>query len=82
LRSVKHEELITHAAEATDLGGKAPAPGPELAESEIGAVFGIELDTQSTATTAAPVDSVPSKPARKPRKPTARKRNPTKARPS
>ena len=45
LRSVNHEELITQAATATDLAGKTAAAGPELAESEIGAVFGIELDS-------------------------------------
>jgi len=50
LRSVNHEELITQAATATGLAGKTAAAGPELAESEIGAVFGIELDTQAAAT--------------------------------
>ena len=74
LRSVNHEELVTRAATATDLAGKTPAAGPELAESEIGAVFGIELDTQSSATAPAAANSVPPKPPRKPRKPAARKR--------
>jgi uncharacterized Zn finger protein len=44
LRSVNHEELITQAATANDLTGKTPTAGPELGESELGAVFGIELD--------------------------------------
>jgi uncharacterized Zn finger protein len=68
LRSVKHEDLITQAATATDLAGKTPSAGPELAESEIGAVFGIELDTQPTGATpsAAPVAAkTPRKPRNK-----------------
>ena len=55
LRSVNHEELITQAAAVTDLTAKTAMAGPELSESEIGSVFGIELDTQTVATeTAAP----------------------------
>lgn len=69
LRSVKHEDLITQAARATDLAGKATAAGPELAESEIGAVFGIELDTQTVAPNPGPAAGVPGKPLRKVRKP-------------
>lgn len=49
LRSANHEELITQAAAATDLAAKATTGGPELSESEMGAVFGIELDTQAVA---------------------------------
>jgi uncharacterized Zn finger protein len=79
LRSVNHKELVTRAAAATDLAGKKPAAGPELAESEIGAVFGIELDTQSTAVAPATANRVPAKPPRKPRKPAARKRRAPKA---
>jgi len=81
LRSVKHEDLITQAARATDLTGKATAAGPELAESEIGAVFGIELDTQTAAPHPVPAAPVPGRPLRKARKPAAatkrakRKRN-------
>jgi len=74
LRSVNHEELITQAVTATDLTGKAPAAGPELAESELSAVFGIELDTQTAAATpapAAPTATAPTKPPRKARKPAA-----------
>ena len=52
LRSVNHEELIQQAAAATDLTAKATG-APELSESEIGAVFGIELDTQTAPTPAA-----------------------------
>ena len=46
LRSVNHEELIRQAAAATDLAFKAMTTGPELSESDITAVFGIELDNQ------------------------------------
>ncbi|MEI7728792.1 MAG: SWIM zinc finger family protein [Verrucomicrobiota bacterium] len=65
LRSVNHADLLTHAATATDLAAKTATAGAELAESEIGAVFGIELDTE---TNSAPVptptaESVPAKPA-------------------
>ena len=67
LRSVNHEELITQAGSAADLTGKTPTAGPELAESEIGAVFGIELDTQTAA-------AAPAKPRRKARKAAPRKR--------
>ena len=74
LRSVNHEELITQAATATDLAGKTAAAGPELAESEIGAVFGIELD--AGAGTAAPGLAAPAsiKPPHRAGKPAARKR--------
>jgi uncharacterized Zn finger protein len=72
LRSVNHEELITQAATATDLAGKTATAGPELAESEIGAVFGIELDTQIAAP--APAAPAPAKASRKARTPAPRKR--------
>jgi uncharacterized Zn finger protein len=72
LRSVNHEELITQAATASDLAGKTTSAGPELAESEIGAVFGIELDPQ-TATTATPAPA-PAKARRKAKRPAPRKR--------
>lgn len=49
LRSVNHEELITQAASATDLSAKVTAGAAELAESDISAVFGIELDSQPAA---------------------------------
>jgi uncharacterized Zn finger protein len=68
LRSVNHGELITQAATATDLAGKTPAAGPELAESEISAVFGIELDTQAAATTGEHAAPPPAAPRRKARK--------------
>jgi len=74
LRSVNHEELITQAATATDLAGKTAAAGPELAESEIGDVFGIELDTQAATTAPAPAVSKPAKARRKAKKPAPRKR--------
>jgi uncharacterized Zn finger protein len=52
LRSINHEELITQAASAAELTAKTTVSGPELAESEIGAVFGIELDTQTQTASA------------------------------
>ena len=76
LRSVNHEELITQAATASDLAGKTASAGPELAESEIGAVFGIELDSQAVTPVTAPAAPVPAKAPRKARKPTPRKRRP------
>src|SRR5438552_8020277 len=48
LRSVKHEELISQVAGAGELAAKASV-GPELSESEIGSVFGIELDNTAMA---------------------------------
>jgi uncharacterized Zn finger protein len=74
LRSVNHEELITQAATATDLAGKTTSAGPELAESEIGAVFGIELDTQTATPAPAPTAPAPVKARRKAKKPAPRKR--------
>lgn len=73
LRSVNHEELITQAATAANLTGKTASAGPELAESEIGAVFGIELDSQTATTKPAP-----AKARRKARKHAPRK-HPAKA---
>ena len=75
LRSVNHEELITQAATGTDLAGKTATAGPELAESEIGAVFGIELDTQTATTAPTPAAPAPAKARRKARKPAPRKRH-------
>jgi len=84
LRSVNHEELISQAATATDLAGKTPAAGPELAESELGAVFGIELDTRTAGSTPAPgarAASARAKSPRKARRPAlAKKRTPSKRR--
>jgi len=76
LRSVNHEELITQAATATDLAGKTASAGPELDESEIGAVFGIELDPQTA--TVAPKAPAPAraKARRTLAKPASRKRRP------
>jgi uncharacterized Zn finger protein len=74
LRSVNHEELITQAATASDLAGKTASAGPELAESEIGAVFGIELDPQAAAPAPALAAPAPAKARRKARKPAPRKR--------
>jgi hypothetical protein len=79
LRSVNHEELITQAATAGDLAGKTRAAGPELAESEISAVFGIELDTQTAATTPAP-EAPPVLARAKPRRSKTRKPAPAKKR--
>ena len=74
LRSVNHEELITQAATATHLAGKSAVAGPELAESEIGAVFGIELDTQTATPAPARAAAKPAKARRKAKKPAPRKR--------
>lgn len=74
LRSVNHEELITQAATATDLAGKTTPAGPELDESEIGAVFGIELDTQTVTPAPAPAAPTPVKARRKASKHAPRKR--------
>jgi uncharacterized Zn finger protein len=77
LRSVNHEELITQAATASDLAGKTASAGPELAESEIGAVFGIELDPQAATTATpppAPAAPAPAKARCKPKTPAPRKR--------
>ena len=52
LRSVNHEDLIAQAASAGGLVGKADTMAGEIAESELGAVFGIEMD-QSGVTPAA-----------------------------
>jgi uncharacterized Zn finger protein len=74
LRSVNHEELITRASTVTDLTGKTPSTGPELAESELSSVFGIELDTETGAAAPPAPVAAPTKPAPKARKPAARKR--------
>jgi len=79
LRSVKHEELITQAATATDLTGKTAAAGSELAESELGAVFGIELDASSPSGPPASAVNAPPKPARTARRP-KRAKSPTNTR--
>src|ERR1041385_4196275 len=67
LRSVNHEKLTQQAAAAADLTSKATAGAPELAESNLSAVFGIELDTQVSSASASPgaVEALPAK-ARKP----------------
>jgi uncharacterized Zn finger protein len=49
LRSVHHEELISQAAQATDLAAQASGAASELSESEMSSVFGIELDTTPAA---------------------------------
>jgi uncharacterized Zn finger protein len=83
LRSVNHEDLITRAAKVSDLADKTAA-GPELAESELGAVFGIELDTQGAPTAPADATPAPPKPASRSRKPGAarQKRAPAKGKAS
>jgi uncharacterized Zn finger protein len=84
LRSVNHADLITQAAAATDLSAKAATTGVELAEGELSAVFGIELDTETIprpTTTAAPEPAPPASttvPPRRTAKPKrAVKRQPT-----
>lgn len=69
LRSVNQEELVTQAATAADLTGKTQSAGPELAESDLGAVFGIELDTQAAPAPSTPAQAAPpAKAQRKNRK--------------
>ncbi len=58
LRSVNHEELITQAADMTELTSKTDRTTAELSESEVGDVFGIEFDTEI------PPGSKAQKPAR------------------
>jgi len=70
LRSVNHEELITQAVTGGELAGKTQVVEPELAESELSTIFGIELDTGSATTpTAAPPPTRAAKPRGKPTKP-------------
>ncbi len=76
LRSVNHEELITQAATATDLAGKTRTAGPELAESEISAVFGIELDTQTAVAAPSRAAAVTAKTPRKGRNRAPARRQP------
>ena len=53
LRSVDYEQLISQAITAKDLTAK-PGVGPELSESEIGDIFGIELEKPNAAPKPAP----------------------------
>ncbi len=65
---------IQPAANASDLAANALTAGPELAESEISAVFGIELDSQTVPTrVGAPATSPPAA-AVSPAPPAKRKR--------
>lgn len=71
LRSVNCEELVSRAASVTDLAGRTDTAVPELAESETGAVFGIELDTTAApaiASSAATPEPVPARCHRRCRK--------------
>ena len=52
LRSVDAEELISQAAGVTDLTATAGVGEPELAEADLGEVFGIELDDRPVPRTA------------------------------
>lgn len=47
LRSVDHEELISHAASGAVLAGTKAASGEELAEDQLASVFGIEIEAAS-----------------------------------
>ena len=70
LRSVNHEELIQQAAAAADLTNRANSSVPELSESELGAVFGIELDTTPPLPVESPapeIDNVKRDPAPSPK---------------
>ena len=53
LRSVDYEQLISQAVTAKDLTAKSGA-GPELSETEIGDIFGIELEKPNAASKPAP----------------------------
>ena len=53
LRSVDYEQLISQAITAKDLTAKSGV-GPELSESEIGDIFGIELEKPNAAPKPAP----------------------------
>jgi uncharacterized Zn finger protein len=79
LRSVDQEELVTQAAQGSDLTAKQPAAGPELAEGDLGAVFGIEID--SAAPASPPVPAPAPKPARRVAKKKAPRRAATKPKP-
>jgi uncharacterized Zn finger protein len=68
LRSVNHEDLLAQVAKASDLAAKGADTGLELPESELSAVFGIELDTQA-APTPAPKPPAPKKKPVPPAKP-------------
>ena len=90
LRSVNHEDLIAQAATVTDLTAKGGLPGAEIAESDLTAVFGIEMDTQSAgAAPAAPKTKLAKKarplavpkPAAKAKKPTPKGKMKQKAAP-
>ncbi len=73
LRSVHHEELITQAAQATDLAAKASGAASELSESEMSSVFGIELDTTPAAAPSAAPEGKAAKAPKAPKAPAAKK---------
>ncbi|MCL5097501.1 MAG: SWIM zinc finger family protein [Candidatus Omnitrophica bacterium] len=80
LRSVNYEELITHAAAATDLAAKTAGDGSELSESEMATVFGIELDTETkTAKKRTATPAKPKPPAKTTKDSTAKARPKAKA---
>ncbi len=64
LRSVNHEDLITHASTASDLATKQTAAPDEIAADDVSSIFGIELDAP-TAPLAAPATPKPSAKAKK-----------------
>jgi uncharacterized Zn finger protein len=53
LRAANYEDLISRAARGADLTAKVVQGAAELAEAEIGEVFGIELDTATAEIKAA-----------------------------
>ena len=61
LRSVDYEQLIQQASDARGLTAKA-AGGPELSESELEDVFGLELAARSAPPVAAPAARAQTKP--------------------
>jgi len=58
LRSVDADELISQAASVTDLTAKVGTGEPELAEGDLGEVFGIDLDSSPAPTPVAQSASI------------------------
>ena len=87
LRSVDADELITQAAGVTDLTARTVGGGPELAEDDLGEVFGIDLEAKpapaksQSASAAKAAGASKAKPKAKPKAkaPTRGKRQPVKS---
>ncbi|MHC1763529.1 MAG: SWIM zinc finger family protein [Verrucomicrobiia bacterium] len=68
LRSVDHQELITQAADVSELTAKSVEGAPELSEAEAANVFGIEIDSAAPAV----AEVAKPEPARPPERPKRR----------